>query len=747
MLRNKLRSIYKRLSRKIILDLYKIPSPLLEEAQAELDSKVRSYIESVRHKAFLVYKSREIVFQGNSEAALRERLLAFPGKEEVVVMADTTVISPGTELAQLNRLPNAAVSFPLVPGYSGSGIVLKAGSKTGFKRNQKICGLIPHASISKVNYADIFPVPDNVDAQDSACVTFALIALRGLQRVNIDKNKCVVIIGQGTIGQILLQIVKSMGPRECIVVTRSKSKQSVSYQNGADQCIATSDNCEEIKRIKADIIFDVTPDPNTVNLAIAMAAINARIVLLGSSRGLCTDFPLQELTKKNIILEGAHARLALLSREERKNLVGQFYDLLVKKDIRVESLLAQTLCPEELCSFYFRLAKGQYDQTGNSIDWSSLNDTNRKSIVFSDLKPHVLGVSKDFPINVLAGKCDLEYKKKPDSDTRLGYALIGCGEIGLSNARAIATSCNSRLTYVVDTYTRLAKEIADQYGCQFSTDFHEALNDDSVEAAYISTPHHLHIPIASTCVHRGIHSIVEKPLSNDLESAQCFYDEINGSKTKSTIAFLLRYDPKIQFFKKFISDGNIGDIEGVEFSLKVNKPPSYWRTGNIGRTHSDWRSSKEKAGGGIIVMQLCHHFDRIRFITGLEVEDVSCVPYFEDGMDVESAANISFRLSNNAIGVMQCTYLSKGYEENKLIIIGSEGQVDLYNSCFYSVNAVNGLRGRKWYEVTDFPSVKLRQKMIQDFSDSILNNTQSTVQLLDGLKAQEIIDKCYRSCV
>ena len=52
-------------------------------------------------------------------------------------------------------------------------------------------------------------------------------------------------------------------------------------------------------------------------------------------------------------------------------------------------------------------------------------------------------------------------------------------------------------------------------------------------------------------------------------------------------------------------------------------------SGNLGRSNSDWRKDKTKSGGGIVIMQLSHHFDIIRYITGLEFLDVNVLSIFQ----------------------------------------------------------------------------------------------------------------------
>ena len=84
-----------------------------------------------------------------------------------------------------------------------------------------------------------------------------------------------------------------------------------------------------------------------------------------------------------------------------------------------------------------------------------------------------------------------------------------------------------------------------------------------VDACFICTPHHLHTSIATQALENNIHTIVEKPLSNDYPSAKSFYDLANDSNLTTAIAFIIRYDNYIILIKQLIEDGLIGKIVGI----------------------------------------------------------------------------------------------------------------------------------------------------------------------------------------
>ena len=156
----------------------------MDDARFELNSKIRAYFQSLRNFSFHFYNSTAILFEKNGDVRFKKIPLPSPSKNECTILAENTFISPGTEFAQLNKLPNAKISYPFNPGYSGSGIVIRAGRATGYKKNQRVCGLIPHASISNVDHRNLFKIPNNSDPKTSSFITFAIIILRSLDIKN-----------------------------------------------------------------------------------------------------------------------------------------------------------------------------------------------------------------------------------------------------------------------------------------------------------------------------------------------------------------------------------------------------------------------------------------------------------------------------------------------------------------------------------------------------------------------------------
>ena len=97
-----------------------------------------------------------------------------PNHDEVLIKVEFSCISPGTELRCLaGKEPNAG-SFPFIPGYAATGVVIESGSLCGIKPGCRVaCNGTRYAGPLKWSWGghceyavcsekEILVIPDNV---------------------------------------------------------------------------------------------------------------------------------------------------------------------------------------------------------------------------------------------------------------------------------------------------------------------------------------------------------------------------------------------------------------------------------------------------------------------------------------------------------------------------------------------------------------------------------------------------------
>jgi UDP-N-acetyl-2-amino-2-deoxyglucuronate dehydrogenase len=326
------------------------------------------------------------------------------------------------------------------------------------------------------------------------------------------------------------------------------------------------------------------------------------------------------------------------------------------------------------------------------------------------------------------------------SPLRIG--MIGCGEIAVQTARAIAAAPSAAHAVVMDLDARVAADMGATHGVPHTTSVDELLANPSVDAVYIAVPHYLHAPIALQAIAAGKHVLVEKPIATTLEDADRMIAAAASRGVVLSVAFLGQGDAQLQRVRELIQSGGIGKVVGTRIVLRADKPESYWTSGFTGRIQTDWRSSKSKAGGGVLIMNTIHDLNTVRWLTGLEVTRVYAeYGTFATGVEVEDFVAITCRYDNGAIGTLEAGSAVRGRDllREPDRIYGSEGQVLLSNP-------PRVFQGGEWRDLEPVEgALDARTAAVEGFARAVLDGTSPPVTAEDGRAALEIVVAAYRS--
>jgi predicted dehydrogenase len=97
-------------------------------------------------------------------------------------------------------------------------------------------------------------------------------------------------------------------------------------------------------------------------------------------------------------------------------------------------------------------------------------------------------------------------------------AVIGVGYLGRFHAQKYAVLPESQLVAVVDSRPDARDKVAAEVGCRAVADYRDILGE--VDAVSIATTTPAHFPIAQECLERGVHVLVEKPITETPEQAR-----------------------------------------------------------------------------------------------------------------------------------------------------------------------------------------------------------------------------------
>jgi predicted dehydrogenase len=196
---------------------------------------------------------------------------------------------------------------------------------------------------------------------------------------------------------------------------------------------------------------------------------------------------------------------------------------------------------------------------------------------------------------------------------KIGVALIGAGRFGAKRADAVGKSTRSALTVVADVATELAGAIGQRFGCKTTSDWHEAVTQDNVDAVIVSIPTHLSSQVSLLAVQAGKHVLTEKPCATSSAELDTVVHAARSRDVRVKAGYNHRYHPAIRRAHELFEQGAIGRPLFVRCV--------YGHGGRVGY-ESEWRSQTALSGGGELLDQGVHALDLFQWFLG-EFEEVT----------------------------------------------------------------------------------------------------------------------------
>ncbi len=134
---------------------------------------------------------------------------------------------------------------------------------------------------------------------------------------------------------------------------------------------------------------------------------------------------------------------------------------------------------------------------------------------------------------------------------KIRVGVVGVGHLGQHHARIYASLPQCELVGVVDTDIRVAEKIAKQHGGKPFTDYRDLF--EKVDALSIVVPTVYHHAIAAECLRRGIHLMVEKPITSTVEQAQDLIQIAQQHNCILQVGHIERFNTAVMRLKQLVN--------------------------------------------------------------------------------------------------------------------------------------------------------------------------------------------------
>lgn len=156
---------------------------------------------------------------------------------------------------------------------------------------------------------------------------------------------------------------------------------------------------------------------------------------------------------------------------------------------------------------------------------------------------------------------------------QVDVAVIGTGWCGGIRAETLARSALVDRLHICEIRPERLEEVkALTKPATATLDYQDIVANPDIEVVYISTtPEQTHYPIAKACLKAGKHVLLEKPLAIELSEADELIALAKDNGVKFTIGYSQRFNPKIAYAKKSISEGKLGKVVNVMVSRHLSR--------------------------------------------------------------------------------------------------------------------------------------------------------------------------------
>ncbi len=256
----------------------------------------------------------------------------------------------------------------------------------------------------------------------------------------------------------------------------------------------------------------------------------------------------------------------------------------------------------------------------------------------------------------------------------MNICLVGCGGISKCHLAAIDSmkTDGANLIAVCDIIPERAERAAREFGCKAYTDYDEMINCEAADVIHICTPHCLHVDMAVKALGKNINVVLEKPCATSVEGVKQLEEAAVKSSAQIAVCFQNRYNPSTVFLKELIDSGVYGEICSARAFLTWKRDADYYNA-------DEWRGTKDKECGGVLINQAIHTHDLMMYLLGKETFSIDASVsnfHLKNEIEVEDSANVFFKFTDGTRAVYYAT-TAAGVNSNPLIDFNYPDKVTL----------------------------------------------------------------------
>lgn len=327
---------------------------------------------------------------------------------------------------------------------------------------------------------------------------------------------------------------------------------------------------------------------------------------------------------------------------------------------------------------------------------------------------------------------------------KLKVAVVGVGIYGVNHVRAYKANDLVELIAVCDVSKNLADKIAAEYNVKAYYSVEDMLSNEELDVVSIATPDCYHLDPALSCIRKGIHVLIEKPLATDSDECRTIVKEAKKYGVKVGVDFHKRWDPASIQIKNELNKESSGDIiRGYMNMDDIIDVPTKW---------FNWADKSSPAHFlGI------HCYDLIRWYVGCEAKEVYAVGnktvLSNMGIDTYDSIQAIITFENGCNWVVENSWIYPSTfpkaNDGRTSILTSKTLIRCNSQDRGLEIIADKIKTPNSYFLneSDGRPFGFGIEPINDFVYCVINNKEYKSNAIDGLEATKITEAVHKSLV
>jgi UDP-N-acetyl-2-amino-2-deoxyglucuronate dehydrogenase len=340
-------------------------------------------------------------------------------------------------------------------------------------------------------------------------------------------------------------------------------------------------------------------------------------------------------------------------------------------------------------------------------------------------------------------------------NSKIKFAVIGCGHIGKRHASMILGNSNCELVALCDVKPKQDLGIEPYANAVFFSSIDDLVKSNmDIDVVSIASPNGYHEEHALKALDINCHIVVEKPMA--LTKAGCEKIIFKALHKHKQVFCVMqnRYSPPSVWLKEVLEQRVLGKVFMVQINCYWNRDDRYYKPDTKTGKPTTWHGTKE-LDGGTLFTQFSHFIDLMYWYFG-DITNIQA--RFKDythqtSTDFEDSGLVSFDFVEGGMGSLN--YSTAVWDKNlesSITIVAENGSVKVGGQYMNEV---------EYCHIQDYVMPILAESnppndygqykgsaanhhyIYENIVDVIVGNGNITTNALEGLKVVDIIERIY----